>query len=190
MPFNPSQFNMGMNPTSMYGGYPSKSLNQPWWEQFAETPDWARDFMLSRGGMGGGINQQNLGQWFPQFFGEMFGKLGAEDEAYRAGMGGTLRDIMGQTTGQMGATLGSQLSRTNVPVAGGANMVARRFMAPMQTQMQNYINQMQPMKFQDKVGSALGMAQQFYPMFAQHMEGKDYWNTVLKDFMKTLFGGK
>lgn len=123
--------------------------------------------------------QGNLWQTgFPQLYGAMYGRMGTEEES-------RLRDLMGYNIGQLGGALGSQMSRTNVPIAGGWDMLARRFLAPMQTQMQA-----QQMPWEQKVMTTLGMAEKFWPMFQTRIQAGDYWKQVMNKFMKELFGGK
>lgn len=109
-------------------------------------------------------------EWFPDLYRNLFQRGRAEETS-----------AFDQLVGQFGGVLGSQMSRTNVPVAGGYNMLANRFMAPMRAQMQ--------MPWSQKVGTTLQMAQQFAPMFEGHLGSDKYWDQIMKNFMKELFGG-
>lgn len=139
------------------------------------------------GGYGGGTDagQRFLSkEWFPGLYQNLFQRMGAEEESAFD----QLKNIMGYNVGQLGKTMGSQMSRTNVPVAGGYNMLANRALAPMQTQMQNWM-QTQKMPWSQKVGTTLQMAQQFAPMFEAKVGQEKYWEQIMNKFMKELFGG-
>lgn len=120
---------------------------------------------------------------FAGLYGDIYGRIGEEEESSM----GQLQELMGYNVGQLGKTMSSQMGRMNVPMAGGYDALARRFMAPMQTQMQNWM-QTQKMPWQEKAQTALDMAERFYPVFEPHI-GKDYWKSVLNNFMKEMFGG-
>lgn len=136
------------------------------------------------GGYGGGDYNPYQNEWFPGLYQNLFERMGAGEEASF----GQLQNLMGYNVGQLGRTLGSQMGRMNMPMAGGWGMAANRFMAPMQTQMQNWM-QTQKMPWSQKVGTTLQMAQQFAPMFEANLEPGEYWKQVMNKFMKELFGG-
>jgi len=124
------------------------------------------------GGYGGGQTGggSDRGEWFPDLYQNLFQRMGTEETS-----------AFDQLVGRFGGALGSQMSRTNVPVAGGYDMLANRFMAPMRAQMK--------MPWSQKVGTTLQMAQQFAPMFEAKLGSDKYWEQIMNKFMKELFGG-
>ena len=117
-----------------------------------------------------GIQNPMEQEWFPDLYQNLFQRMGAEETS-----------AFDQLVGRFGGALGSQMSRTNTPVAGGYDMLANRFMAPMRAQMQ--------MPWSQKVGTTLQMAQQFAPMFEARLGSDKYWEQIMNKFMKELFGG-
>jgi len=128
--------------------------------------------------------QRGWAEFMPQLIGQVMGGIGEQEQQSF----GRLKELMGYSTGQLGGALGETMGRKGVPFAPGWQSAANRFMAPMQTQMQNWMGTQQ-MPWSQKLGVALQTAQDVYPMFEPHL-GTDYWKTLMNSFMKQLFGGK
>ena len=118
-------------------------------------------------GRGGGSNplQGLLG-----LFSQIYGKLGTEQTAHRdwiKELMGLTRSTMADTTAGLARGLGSHMSRTNVPIPAGADIMARRHLSPMTQTLEAQLAQLQAMlqQPQSRLGMATGLTQQMAPLF-------------------------
>jgi len=112
-------------------------------------------------------------QWLPEMYSQIYGKLGEEQTAHRDWIGELLKTLgsnLGGITADFSRGLGSHLSRTNVPIPAGADVLARRYLSPMtqgiESQM-GFLRQLLQQPPQSRLGQATGLTQQMAPMFEQ-----------------------
>lgn len=146
--------------------------NRPWrdwnlWSRLRRNP-----FM--GGGMAGlgdgGGDRGVANRWMPEMFSQIYGKLGTEQTAHRdwiKELMGLTRSTMADTTAGLARGLGSHMSRTNVPIPAGADIMARRYLSPMTQGLESqmaFLRQLlqQP---QSRLGMATGLTQQMAPLF-------------------------
>jgi len=123
-------------------------------------------------------------EWFPELYNLIYGRIGTEES-------NRMRGMMGDLTGGLGRALGSQLSKTNVPIPAGTDVLARRYLSPLTSQMN------MGMPWLDRTGQAMNLAQQFAPMFESWWGEKSplYQKTYdptrfLPQFLSRLWGGE
>lgn len=138
---------------SSFGGGGSMGYNPP--KQLSPPSD--------SGGFGGY-------KWMPEMFSQIYGKLGTEQTAHRdwiKELMGLTRSTMADTTAGLARGLGSHMSRTNVPIPAGADIMARRYLSPMTQSMESQLAQLQAMlnQPQSRLGMATGLTQQMAPLF-------------------------
>jgi len=122
---------------------------------------------------------------FLQFFRQMYGQM----EKSEAEKKKRLQEMLSLTTQQLGSTLGSKMGRMNVPVAGGWENVANRFMGPLGTQMEAGL---QDMPWEDMVNRTMGLSQMMFPMYqtfkSPRVDWRRLWSDRSNDFTNTFFG--
>jgi hypothetical protein len=122
-------------------------------------------------------------QWFPQIYGDIYKRLGQGQESEW----NKLRELMSYSTGQLGKTMTQEMGKMNVPIAGSWDMIARRFMGPMQTQIQNWWKMNQPSEA-TRMGQSMGLAKQVYPLFNVPLWKDRPANDAVSQLMQMLFG--
>lgn len=150
-------------------------------------PDWGRRLR----GRGWPTPQQGLqppsppgynpSRWLPEIFSQIYGKLGTEQTAHRdwiKELMGLTRSTMADTTAGLARSLGSHMSRTNVPIPAGADVMARRYLSPMTQTIESQLAQLQAMlqQPQSRLGMATGLTQQMAPFFKRGLPDlSQYW---------------
>lgn len=119
------------------------------------------------------LQSQRGTQWLPDMFSQIYGKLGTEQTAHQDWIKGLMdmtRGTMARTTADLSRGLGSHLSRTNVSIPAGADVLARRYLSPMTQTLESQMGYLQQLlkQPQGRLGSAVGLTQQMTPLF-------DYW---------------
>lgn len=163
----------------------------PWWRELGNMPDWARQFELSkmmaqfrqdlqppqqtpaypsvdrRGGGGAGGRMQTP-KWSSKLFSDIYGRLGTEETGRRdwiKELMGLARGNLAGVTGDLSRGLGAHLSRTNVPIPAGADVLARRHLSPMTRTIESQLQYLQQLlkEPQSKFAEAISLTGQMLP---------------------------
>jgi len=159
-----------------------------WQRRWPWNAPWSLMGAGEGGGQGGRPTAQvptaptwQTAQWFPELYNLIYGRIGTEQS-------NQMRGMIGQLTGNLAG--GSQLSKTNVPIPAGADILARRYLSPLTSQMN------MGMPWLDRTGQAMNLAQQFAPMFQSWWGQKTpLYQRIrepersLPDFLSRLWGG-
>lgn len=105
------------------------------------------------------------GDAYPGLVGSLYGKMRGEETEHRDWLTNLMRGTTSQAMGNLGKSLGGHLSRTNVAVPGGADMLARRQLSPFTQQMEMLMGlARKPVgNFAGRMGSAMNLGMMMAP---------------------------